>query len=218
MSDSEVLKPRSITELREAKEARTADALLLKDEQIEIITRQNQTLLESINKAEEESSALQLEKLAIEDENRDLRKRNFESQTRACAAESQFQALKEESLSRDKQLQILTEQNGELLRLLEIEEAQNAQISSKYESCKEERDSLDAQFKVLTIKNKSFEDAANLASREGCLRSEEVKLLQSCLCSVFAHRGVSCFLDHGLRGSSKRTYTGTKNRHTYIYM
>jgi len=179
MSDSEVLKPRSITELREAKEARTADVLLLKDEQIEIITRQNQTLLESINKAEEESSALQLEKLAIEDENRDLRKSNFESQTRACAAESQFQALKEESLSRDKQLQILTEQNGELLRLLEIEETQNAQISSKYELCKEERDNLDAQFKVLTIKNKSCEDVANLASREGCLRSEEVKLLQS---------------------------------------
>jgi myosin protein heavy chain len=73
---------RSIQDLQMSKESRATDALKMKDEQIRILTEQNNKLLSSLDHTEEELSTFQLEKLTIEEENRTLRQSNFELQAR----------------------------------------------------------------------------------------------------------------------------------------
>ncbi len=53
------------------------------------------------------------------------------SQSKARAADSQLKKAQSESADKDKSLKMLTDQNAELLRLLETEEAQTAKISSE---------------------------------------------------------------------------------------
>ena len=57
----------------------------------------------------------------------------FESQGRARAAEAALKRVQAEAADRDKQLRIMTDQNAELLRLLEQEEAQTARLSAANE-------------------------------------------------------------------------------------
>ena len=42
----------------------------MKDEQLRILTEQNNQLLGSLDQAEEEANSIQMEKLAVEEENR----------------------------------------------------------------------------------------------------------------------------------------------------
>ena len=60
-----------------------------------------------------------------EEENRKLRDQNFELQSKARAADAAMRKAQAEMADKDKQLKIMTDQNSELLRLLETEE-QNA--------------------------------------------------------------------------------------------
>lgn len=57
----------------------------------------------------------------------------FESQGRARAAEAALKKVQAEAADRDKQLRIMTDQNAELLRLLEEEEAQTARLNAANE-------------------------------------------------------------------------------------
>ncbi len=52
----------------------------MKDEQLRILAGQNTQLLSNLDKVEEDASNLQMEKLAVEEENRSLRDMNFELQ------------------------------------------------------------------------------------------------------------------------------------------
>jgi hypothetical protein len=61
-------KPRSVADLRAARESRANEALKMKDEQLRILTQQNNQLLGSLDQAEEEANAIQMEKLAVEEE------------------------------------------------------------------------------------------------------------------------------------------------------
>ena len=63
-------KPRSVADLRAARESRANEALKMKDEQLRILTEQNNQLLGSLDQAEEEANSIQMEKLAVEEENR----------------------------------------------------------------------------------------------------------------------------------------------------
>ena len=54
----------------------------MKDEQLRILSDQNTLLLGNIDKVEEQSNYLQMEKLAVEEENRSLRDLNFELQVK----------------------------------------------------------------------------------------------------------------------------------------
>lgn len=73
-------------ELKKARESRAADALRMKDEQLKILSEQNAALLQSLDKVEDEANTIQMEKLAIEQENRSIRDNNFELQSKARAA------------------------------------------------------------------------------------------------------------------------------------
>ena len=53
---------------------------------------------------------------------------NFELQSKARAADAAMRKAQAEMADRDKQLKIMTDQNSELLRLLETEEAQTARL------------------------------------------------------------------------------------------
>lgn len=82
---------------------------------------------------EEEATRIQQERLTAEEENRTLRETVFESQGRARAAEAALKKIQAEAADRDKQLRIMTDQNAELLRLLEEEEAQTSRLSAANE-------------------------------------------------------------------------------------
>ena len=104
-------KPRSVADLRAARESRANEALKMKDEQLRILTEQNNQLLGSLDQAEEEANAIQMEKLAVEEENRTLRDTNFEVQSKARAADAQLKKVQSEVSDKDKQLKIMTDQN-----------------------------------------------------------------------------------------------------------
>lgn len=82
---------------------------------------------------EEEATRIQQERLTAEEENRNLREAVFDSQARARSAEAALKKVQSEAADRDKQLRIMTDQNAELLRLLEQEEAQTSQLSEAKE-------------------------------------------------------------------------------------
>ena len=52
----------------------------MKEEQIRILSEQNNQLLTNLDKIEEDANHIQLAKLAVEEENRSLRDLNFELQ------------------------------------------------------------------------------------------------------------------------------------------
>lgn len=54
----------------------------MKDEQLRILSDQNAQLLGNLDKVEEDANNIQMEKLAVEEENRSLRDVNFELQVR----------------------------------------------------------------------------------------------------------------------------------------
>lgn len=80
------------------------------------------------DRVEEEATRIQQERLTAEEENRTLRETVFESQGRARAAEAALKKVQAGTADRDKQLRIMTDQNAELLRLLEQEETQTAKL------------------------------------------------------------------------------------------
>ncbi len=59
-----------------------------------------------------EANRIQMEKLALDEENRTLRDQNFELQSRVRAAEEKTKKAQTEMMDKDKQLKIMTDQNG----------------------------------------------------------------------------------------------------------
>jgi len=165
-------------ELRKARETRAADALRMKDEQLRILSEQNANLLKTLDKLEEEANAIQLEKLAIEQENRSLRDTNFELQSKTRAAETLAKRVQIEVADKEKQLRIMTDQNSELLRLLESEESLTAQLQSEVGELRAELDELRQKYNALLTTAKTHEELATKAAKEGQLRAEEIRLLR----------------------------------------
>ena len=96
--------PRTLLDIKIAREARTAEALKIKDQQIRILTEQNNKLLEAIEKGEEEINAIELEKAYVDDENRQLRESNFIIQSQAKVNGAEFERLQEEEREKGMQL------------------------------------------------------------------------------------------------------------------
>ena len=76
----------------------------MKDEQLKILSDQNSQLLSNLDKVEEDANNIQMEKLAVEEENRSLRDANFELQSKARAADAQLKKTQAENADKDKQL------------------------------------------------------------------------------------------------------------------
>ena len=86
----------SFASFQNARETRTMETIKMKDEQLRILADQNSQLLKSLDTVEEEANGVQLEKLAVEEENRTVRDQNFELQSKARAAESQLKKAQAE--------------------------------------------------------------------------------------------------------------------------
>ena len=136
-------------DLKAARESRANEALKMKDDQIRILSEQNAALLRSLDNVEEEANVIQMGKLAAEEENRTLRDQNFEVQSKARAADTILKKVQLENANKDKQIKILTDQNSELLRLLETEESQTAKLTN-------ENDGLRKDLEALKFKYGSF--------------------------------------------------------------
>ena len=113
-----------------SRESRASEAIKMKDEQLRILTEQNSQLLRSLDAVEDEANTIQMEKLSLEEENRKLRDQSFEYRNKARSAELAAKKARGELQEKDKQLKIMTDQNSELLRLLESEEAATAKLES----------------------------------------------------------------------------------------
>ena len=122
---------------------------------------------------------MQLEKLAVEEENRQLRETNFELQSKTQADANTIKALQTKMADKDKQLKIMTDQNTELLRLLETEEAQTSKLNAENRSLREEVDAIRTKYSSLLASAKQHEELAAVAAREGQLRADELRLLRA---------------------------------------
>lgn len=170
---------KSADELKKARETRASEALAMKDEQLRILSEQNGKLLVSLDKVEEEANTIQMEKLAVEQENRTLRDNNFELQSKARAAETSAKRMQTEVADKEKQLRIMTDQNSELLRLLESEEGLTAQLQNEVAELRAELDELRQKHGALLTTAKTHEEMSTKAAREGQLRAEEIRLLRT---------------------------------------
>ena len=170
--------PRSLVDIRNARETRTAEALRIKDEQIRILTEQNNKLLDAIEKGEEEISAIQLEKLHVDDENRQLRESNFSVQSKAKVTGAEFERLKNEAEEREQQFKVVTAQHIEVVKLLEAEEEKNVRISSDLARNQTELRELKVKHTCLTNDFMSITDDSNKSVKKCELQCEEIRLLK----------------------------------------
>jgi chromosome segregation ATPase len=178
MDQSIAMGSRSIQELQTAKESRASDTLKMKDEQIRILTEQNNKLLASLDKTEEELSTFQLEKLTIEEENRTLRQSNFELQTRSKSAEGQLADIKSAHEDLESQMSTMTSKNTELFNLLQAEEANMTKVKQELEQCKTDLTTMHQKYTDLVQSAKDAQNAADNASRENTLKTEEIRVLR----------------------------------------
>ena len=169
---------RSIQDLQMAKEDRNSEALKMKDEQIRMLSEQNNKLIASLDRTEEELSTFQLEKLTIEEENRNLRQNNFDLQARTKSAESQMNEIKSAHEELNQQMTVMTTKNTELFKLLEAEEVTTLKVKHDFESCKANLTSLQEEYSCLVRSSKEAEETADNLSRENALKTEEIRLLR----------------------------------------
>ena len=127
---------------------------------------------------EEDLNNLQLQKLSVEQENRSVRDSNFELQSKARSAETISKRCQAEVADKDKQLRIMTDQNTEMLRLLEAEEVRGTQLDREVAELRSELDELRQKHGALLATAKTHEELATKAAKEGQLRAEEIRLLR----------------------------------------
>lgn len=86
--------------------------------------------------------------------------------------------MQSEVADKDKQLRIMTDQNSELLRLLESEESLTTQLQGEVTEFRAELDELRQKHSTLLFTAKTHEELATKAAKEGQLRAEEIRLLR----------------------------------------
>lgn len=170
---------RSLVEIKNAREIRTSEALRIKDEQIRILSNQNNTLIEAIEKGEEEISALQLEKSHVDDENRNLRDNNFNLQSKAKVTLAEYEKLDEGTAEREQKLIAIEAQHNEVVRLLEAEEEKNCRLAEDFDF--NQRELRDVKVKHTCIENdfKSTSEDLSKLTKTCELQCEEIRLLKS---------------------------------------
>ena len=170
---------RTLVDIKNAREARTAEALKIKDEQIRILTEQNNKLLQAIENGEEEISAIQLEKAYVDDENRQLRESNFSVQCQAKVTGAEFEQLKGEAGESDERLKSITNQHAEVLTCLEMEEEQCLRLSTDLNGIQTELRDLKVQHICLVNNANGTQEEAAKTSKKCELQAEEIRILQS---------------------------------------
>jgi hypothetical protein len=165
--------------LKEQSEKRSTEALKLKDDQIMMLMSQNNKHLGDIQELEEKLSLINEGKITVENANRELSQVNFDLQAKARAAETQSKRMTAEVQDKEKQLRIMTDQNSELLRLLESEESLAARLQSEVAQLRNEIDEVTQKYTALSATARTHEELATKAAKEGQLRAEEIRLLRA---------------------------------------
>ena len=166
---------RSLTDLQAGKEQRQK----MKEEQCRILSSQNNELIASLDRAEEELETLQRERITLEKDNKALREGNFDLQARTKSAETRLEEVKSDYEDVQSQLETMTTKNAELFNLLEREEAHTAKINSELEACRIESQDMGEKYNALVQSSKESEEAARNAIRENQLKMDEIRVLRA---------------------------------------
>lgn len=166
---------RSLTDLQAGKEQRQK----MKEEQCRILSSQNNELIASLDRAEEELETLQRERITLEKDNKALREGNFDLQARTKSAETRLEEVKSDYEDVQSQLETMTTKNAELFNLLEREEAHTAKINSELEACRIESQDMGEKYNALVQSSKESEEAARNAIRENQLKTDEIRVLRA---------------------------------------
>ncbi len=164
----------SIADIRTGREARAGEALRLKDEQLRILQEQNTMLLASLDKVEEEVAHVQRDRLAMDDAKQILQEKLVESQTQERSIKFSLERIIMDNTEKDKQLHIMTSQNAELLRLLEVEEEIAGKLSTEKEVAISDLEGLKVEYRNIMSAAKEKEELAGKSSVEVQLLSKEV--------------------------------------------
>ena len=165
----------SLTDLQAGKEQRQK----MKEEQCRILSSQNNELIASLDRAEEELETLQRERITLEKDNKALREGNFDLQARTKSAETRLEEVKSDYEDVQSQLETMTTKNAELFNLLEREEAHTAKINSELEACRIESQDMGEKYNALVQSSKESEEAARNAIRENQLKMDEIRVLRA---------------------------------------
>lgn len=166
---------RSLTDLQAGKEQRQK----MKEEQCRILSSQNNELIASLDRAEEELETLQRERITLQKDNKALREGNFDLQARTKSAETRLEEVKSDYEDVQSQLETMTTKNAELFNLLEREEAHTAKINSELEACRIESQDMGEKYNALVQSSKESEEAARNAIRENQLKTDEIRVLRA---------------------------------------
>ena len=151
----------------------------MKEEQCRILSSQNNELIASLDRAEEELETLQLERATYEKDNKALREEKFNLQARTKSAETRLEEVKSDYEDVQTQLETMTTKNAELFNLLEREEAHTAKINSELEACRIESQDMGTKYNALVQSSKESEEAARNAIRENQLKTDEIRVLRA---------------------------------------
>ncbi len=177
-TDTSILAPRSIHDLDSAKQRSMSESLKMKDEQIRILTEQNKELTTSLDYSEEALRMLKIEKAAIEEDNKTIRESNIRLQSKATCAAGELEDIKSCHDDKESELQVSMRRSAELIKLLEAEEANTAEIQAQLDKCKKESIELEQKYKTLVEFSKESNQNVKSAARENELKSEEIRVLR----------------------------------------
>lgn len=152
-------------------------SLSMKEKQLELVNSQNSELLIKLEAFEEELSKVSAEKDRTESLNSDLRDEIFTVRNSCRAASGMVKRLENERCEKEKQLSVVTDQNCELLRLLECEEKSSGKLAQENSRLCRELELVRGKYDAVVTNAHAHEELALTASREGQLRAEEVRLL-----------------------------------------
>ena len=151
---------KSTEDLKKQRETRAAESLRVKDEQIRLLQEQSTNLLETLDKLEEESQNIYIEKSAVEKENQKLRDNVADFQSRTRAAEAAASRAQADNSDKERQLKILTDQHAELLRSLQAEEQVTANQQDEISTLQQHLEDAKRKHSSLLAAAKTHEEVA----------------------------------------------------------
>ena len=169
---------RSAEEFKAARDARSLDALKVKDNQIQLLTEQNNTLLNTINKMEDDFTTLQMERLNIQEQQESTIQNITELNIKLKASESHIKRITIDYSEKEKQLILLSNQNSELLRSLEHQENEQLILQETLHNLTNDTSTINQRYTQLCTQYKTLEESSKQTITDNNLKTEEIRLLK----------------------------------------
>lgn len=169
---------RSAEEFKAARDARSLDALKVKDNQIQLLTEQNNTLLNTINKMEDDFTTLQMERLNIQEQQESTIQNITELNIKLKSSESHIKRITIDYSEKEKQLILLSNQNSELLRSLEHQENEQLILQETLHNLTNDTSTINQRYTQLCAQYKTLEESSKQTITDNNLKTEEIRLLK----------------------------------------